>query len=110
MIYKITTSKIIHAHSQGRIQPVSLRGAISVIFHSHVSLRVHSNQRGSIIHSIAVTKNGRQNGLISRMLFSKLYKIMVKNVTFLGFRGGRSPQSYPPLFTATNQVILSSQT
>ena len=28
-----------------------------------------------------------KNGLTSRMLFSKLYKIMVSKVTFLGFRG-----------------------
>jgi len=28
-----------------------------------------------------------QMGFISRMLFSELYKIMVKQVTFVGFRG-----------------------
>jgi len=31
------------------------------------------------------------NGLISRMLFFELYKFMVKNVTFVGFRGGDIP-------------------
>jgi len=32
-----------------------------------------------------VTKNGRQNGLISPMLFSELYKIIVKNSYFRRF-------------------------
>jgi len=47
-------------------------------------------ERLSIFHNTAMTKQniGRQNGLKSRMLFSELYKIMVKKVTFLGFRGG----------------------
>jgi len=40
-----------------------------------------------------VTKQWTQNDLISRMLFSELYKIMVNKVTFVGFRGGRSPPS-----------------
>jgi len=46
-----------------------------------------------------VTKQniGRQNGLKSGMLFSELYKIMVKKVTFLGFRGGDRPPLDPPL-------------
>jgi len=30
------------------------------------------------------------------MLFSEMFKIMVKKVTFEDFRGGRSPQSPPP--------------
>ena len=30
------------------------------------------------------------------MLFSELYKIMVKKVAFVGFRGGRSRQSPSP--------------
>ena len=33
--------------------------------------------------------SGQQNGFISRMLFSKLYNIMVNKVTFVGFRGDR---------------------
>jgi len=35
--------------------------------------------------------NGRQNGLKSRMLFSELYKIMVKEVAFVGFSGDDRP-------------------
>jgi len=45
--------------------------------------------------------NGRQNGLISQMLFSEMQKNMVKKVTFLGFRGGDRPN--PPLDPPLNQ-------
>ena len=31
------------------------------------------------------------------MLFSELYKIMVNNVTFIGFRGAIAPPLDPPL-------------
>jgi len=40
--------------------------------------------------------NGRQNGFISRMLFSELYKIMVNEVTSVGFKGGNRPPRIPP--------------
>ena len=43
----------------------------------------------------AVTKNGRKNGLISRILFSEMYKIMVNKVTFVGFRGAIAPIAHP---------------
>ena len=36
--------------------------------------------------------NGRQNGLLTRMLFSELYKIMVNKLPSVGFGGDRSPQ------------------
>jgi len=32
---------------------------------------------------------------MSRMLFSELFKIMVKKVTFVGFRGGDRPNRPP---------------
>jgi len=35
--------------------------------------------------------NGQQNGLISRVLFSELYTILVNKVTFVGFRGANAP-------------------
>jgi len=35
-------------------------------------------------------------GLISRTLFSELYKIMVKKVTFVGFRGAIAPPGSAP--------------
>ena len=47
-----------------------------------------------------MTTQWAENGLISRMLFSELYKIMVKKVTFVGFRGAIAPIAPldPPLF------------
>jgi len=44
-----------------------------------------------------VTKQWTAYGVTSRMLFSELYKLIVNKVTFLGFRGGRSPHLDPPL-------------
>jgi len=52
--------------------------AFSVIFNSQVSLRVHYCIRDEEYFT---------NGLISRMLFSELHKIMVNKVTFISFRG-----------------------
>jgi len=70
-------------------------GAISAIFGSLVSLRVHYCKRDEVYFTTVLWQDyGRQNGLKSRMLFPELYKIMVKTVTFIGFRG-RSPQSPP---------------
>jgi len=43
--------------------------------------------------------NGWQNGLILRMLFSELYKIMVNKITFAGFMGGDRPLWIPPVST-----------
>jgi len=90
---------------QGRIHSVSLGGAISVIFGSQVSLRVHYCKRDEVYFTTLLWQhNGRQNGLISRMLFSELFKIMVKKVTFVGFRGGDRPNRTsldPPLLTGT---------
>jgi len=42
-------------------------------------------------------------GLISRMLFSELYKILVKKVTFVGFRGAIAPHLDPPWTKAANE-------
>ena len=97
---------VLKQHRQGRIQPVSLGGAMLVIFGSQVSLRVHYCEKDEVCFTTLLWQNnGRQNGLISRMLFSKLFKIMVKKVTFIGFRGERSPQSPtldPPLSACHN--------
>jgi len=52
-------------------------------------------KRDEIYFTTSLWQNsGWQNGLISRMLFSELYKIVVNKITFLGFRG-RSPQLAP---------------
>ena len=37
-----------------------------------------------------------KNGLIARMLFFELYKVMVNKVTFIRFRGGAIAQSPLP--------------
>jgi len=49
-----------------------------------------------MLHSNAVTKHWTANDLISRMLFSELYKIMVSKVTFAGFKGDDRPIRAPP--------------
>ena len=90
--------------AQGRIQPISLGGATSVMFGSQVSSPVHFCKRDEVYFTTLLWQNNlRQTGLISRMLFSELHKIMVKKVTFVGFRGGRSP---PP--KNQNQDLLSN--
>ena len=81
---------------QGRIQPETLDGgAILVIFGRQVSLRVRYCKRAEVYFTTLLWQNnGRQNGLMSRMLFSELYKIVVNKVTFVAFR---SPPLDPPL-------------
>ena len=86
--------------NQGGFQPVSLRGAISIIFGSQVSWRVHYCKRDEVYFTTLLWQNNRrQNGLILQMLFSELYKIMVNKVTFVGFRGAIAPVAPldPPL-------------
>ena len=69
---------------QGRIQPVRLGGAISVVFGSQLALRVHYWKSNEVYFTTLLWQNNvRQNGLISRMLFSELYKVMVNKVTFV---------------------------
>ena len=84
---------------QGRIQPVRLGGPISKIFGSEVSLRIHYCKRDEVyLTTLLWQNNGLQNGLTSWMLYSELYKFMVNEVTFVGFRGGgRSPKSSPSI-------------
>ena len=84
---------------QRRIQPVRLGRAISVTFVRLSSpLRVRYCKRDEVYFTtLQWQNNGRQNGLISWMLFSELYKIMVKKAALAGFRGGRSPPLDPPL-------------
>jgi len=58
-----------------------LGGAISVILCSEVSLRVHYCKRHEVdFATLLWQNNGQQNGLISRMLFSELYKVIVKKL------------------------------
>ena len=77
-----------------------VRGAISATFGSlsQVSSWVRCCKRVEVyIITLLWQNNERQNGVISRMLFSDLYKIMVNEVTFVGFRG----VSDRPLASAT---------
>jgi len=58
-------------------------GAISVIFGNQVSLRVQYCKRDEVYFTTLLWQNNwRQNGLISRTLFSELHKIMVKKSYF----------------------------
>jgi len=62
-----------------------VRGEISVIFGSQVSWQVHYCKRGEVYFTTLLWPNKRrQNGLISRMLFSEFYKIMVNKVCLGG--------------------------
>jgi len=58
---------------QGLIQPVGLGWAISVIFGWQVSLPVHYRKSHEVnFTTLPWQNNGRQNDLISRMMFSEL--------------------------------------
>ena len=73
-----------------------VRGAISVIFSSQVSLHFHHCKRDEVYFTTLLWQNnGRQNDLISRMPFSELYKIMVNKVTSVGFRAAIAPVALP---------------
>jgi len=64
-----------HWYAQGWIQSVTLEGAISVTFGSQVSLRVPYCKRDKLYFATLLRQNNRrQNGLISRMLFSDFCK------------------------------------
>jgi len=83
------------SHKRGRIQPVSVGGAISAILGSQDSFRVHYCKKDEVYFTALLWQsNGQQNALISQILFSELQKIMVKRATFVGF-SGRLPQSPP---------------
>jgi len=76
-----------------------LGGAISVIFGSQASLRVHCCKRDEVYFTTLLWRNnGRQNGLIiSRMLFFRIWQNHGE-WSYLGrFYGGRSPLLDPHL-------------
>jgi len=77
------SSTAIHSMYKWRIQPEKQEGgAISVIFGSQISLRVHYCKRDEVYVTILLRQNnGREDGSISRMLFSEFFKIMVNKVT-----------------------------
>ena len=73
---------------QGRIQPGKLGG--KKLGKSHYGF-TNCNRDKVCITTLLWQNNGRQNGLISRMLSSQLYKIMVNKVTLVNFRGAIAP-------------------
>ena len=76
-------------------------GAISVISGTQVSLPVYYLKKHEVYFVTLLWQNsGRQSDLISRMPPSDLYKIMVKKVTFVGFRSCYRPNRPPPLGSA----------
>ena len=99
----------LYCNYQGRIQPVTLRWEISVIFINQVSLRVRYCKRGDTFNNTAMKKQWGQNGLILPMLFSELYKIMVNKVTFVfGRRADRIWTSSCRVWTSSCRVWTSS--
>jgi len=83
--------------------------AISEIFRSQVSLRVHYCKRDEVYFTALLWQNnGRQNGLISRTFFSELYKILVNKVSFVSFRGSDRPNR-PPCFAITYVRLFRSR-
>jgi len=75
---KIITPKQSHTTVlAGTIQPIRLGGAISVLFGSH-----YCKKDDVKFTTLLWQNNGRQNGLISRML----YNIMLNKVTFVHLR------------------------
>jgi len=81
---------------QGRIQPVSLGGAVSTVkAHS----RIHYCKGDELYFTTLLCQNnGWENCLKLRMRFSKLYNITVNKVTFVVLRRvDRPPPLDPPL-------------
>ena len=83
-----------------------VRGAISVIFSSQVSLHFHHCKRDEVYFTTSLWQNSAQKyGLISRMQSSDWYKIMLNEVTFVGFMGAIAPPGSAP---APITYLLSS--
>jgi len=81
---------------QGRIQPVSLGGAISVIFCSQVSLRVHYCKRHEVYFTTLLWQNnGDPNGPYIANAVFRIVQNHGEKCYFRRFYGGRSPA--PPL-------------
>jgi len=77
---------------QRRIRSVNLGVAISVLFAGQVPQRLRYCKRDNVYFTtLLYQNNGRQNVLISRMLFSGFKKIMMNEVAFAGFWGVIAP-------------------
>jgi len=76
----------------GSEKPIWLGGRFQWYLVSQVSSLCHYCKGGEVcITTLLWQNNGRQNGLKLWRLFSKLYKIMMNKVTFVGFRGSDGP-------------------
>jgi len=75
---------------QGRIQPVRFGGRFQeyLVVKSHYSFTAVRDMKFTSQYCNAKTTDGK---IVSRMLFSEFYKIMVNKVTFVGFRLGDRP-------------------
>jgi len=63
-----------------------------------VSVQVHYCKRDeAYFRTLLWQYNGRQNGLISQVLFFELYKIIKNKVTFEGFKNGAIAPLHLPL-------------
>jgi len=75
-------------------------------FQKYLQVKSHNGfaivkERWSILHNTTVTMQWAKNGLISRMLFSELHKIMVNKAIFIVFRGAIAPSWIRPCQQAT---------
>jgi len=89
-LFRLTNSLSV-TQSQGRIQSVRLGGR----FQKYLLVKSHYGF-ATVRDEVYITtqlwqNNGRQNVLVSRMLFSKLYKILVNKVTFVSLRRQSPP-------------------
>jgi len=76
---------VLYEKEQGRIQPVSFGGwrfHYCLVVKSLLQLR-YCKRDEVYFTTLLSENNGRQNGLISLMLFSELYKVMANEVTVL---------------------------
>jgi len=91
-----------HRVVQGRIQPVSLRGAIPVKFCTQVLLRVHYCKRHEVYSQHCCEKTRRLNGPYIANAVSRVVQNHSEKVTFVGFRGEMTtPESVPGVVQVT---------
>ena len=89
---KTSTLGVVDIEASGANPASKLRGDISVILVSQVSQQLRYCKRDEVCFTKQLRQNNRRwNGLISRMLFSELYKNHVNEATFVGFRGQSAP-------------------
>ena len=85
--------------------------AVSVIFGSQVSLRVHYCKRDEVLHNTTVTKQWMTKWpYIANAVFQIVDNVMVTKVTLVGFSGG-SNRPFPGYCPGLNDVeCVATQT